>query len=224
MIVKNRIDITKWMGTFVEKLAMLFHERVVFIGLQGSYGRGEATANSDIDVVVILDQLDAEDLRKYRTMLDTLADRNRICGFISGQMELRSWVPSDMFQFYYDTIPIKGSLDILCCAPGPDVAHQAIHAGVCNMYHICVHNMLHDRDMEILRTLFKSAAFIIQAIYFCNSGRYIRKHSELRTLVASTDREILEIGAELKKGNTVDFDSSSERLFNWVKKRFLEYR
>ncbi len=28
-----------------------------FVGLQGSYGRGEATESSDIDIVVILDEL-----------------------------------------------------------------------------------------------------------------------------------------------------------------------
>lgn len=36
-----------------------------------------------------------------------------ICGFISGKNELLNWETSDLFQFYYDTTPIKGSLDCL---------------------------------------------------------------------------------------------------------------
>ena len=43
------------MDEFLQALDRAFGERVWFVGLQGSYGRGEATETSDIDVVVILD-------------------------------------------------------------------------------------------------------------------------------------------------------------------------
>ena len=49
------IDISGWINTFLETLTENFGERIWFVGLQGSYGRGEATESSDIDVVVILD-------------------------------------------------------------------------------------------------------------------------------------------------------------------------
>lgn len=48
------IEITGWMKGFLQKLDNIFGKRVFFVGLQGSYGRGEATETSDIDVVVIL--------------------------------------------------------------------------------------------------------------------------------------------------------------------------
>ena len=51
------IDITAWMQTFLQILNETFRDRVWFVGLQGSYGRGEATETSDIDIVVILDKL-----------------------------------------------------------------------------------------------------------------------------------------------------------------------
>ena len=59
------IDITRWMQNFLQILNETFANRVWFVGLQGSYGRGEATENSDIDVVVILDALSAMDIRSY---------------------------------------------------------------------------------------------------------------------------------------------------------------
>ena len=59
------IDITVWMRNFLQALNETFRERVWFVGLQGSYGRGEATETSDIDIVVILDQLSAADIQKY---------------------------------------------------------------------------------------------------------------------------------------------------------------
>ncbi|MBQ2945731.1 MAG: nucleotidyltransferase domain-containing protein, partial [Clostridia bacterium] len=51
------IEITAWMKEFLQTLNETFANRVWFVGLQGSYGRGEATETSDIDIVVILDQL-----------------------------------------------------------------------------------------------------------------------------------------------------------------------
>ena len=105
------IEISLWMENFVQALEENFGNRVWFVGLQGSYGRGEATETSDVDVVVILDELSAQDIQTYNTMLDTLPNRELICGFVSGKQELLHWEPSDLFQFYHDTTPIKGSLD-----------------------------------------------------------------------------------------------------------------
>ena len=69
------IDITVWMQNFLQTLNETFANRVWFVGLQGSYGRGEATETSDIDVVVILDELSAADIQTYNAMLDTLPHR-----------------------------------------------------------------------------------------------------------------------------------------------------
>ena len=47
-------DITAWMQNFLKKLNITFENRVWFVGLQGSYGRGEAIETSDIDIVVMV--------------------------------------------------------------------------------------------------------------------------------------------------------------------------
>ena len=94
------IDISLWMDAFLQALHTTFENRIWFAGLQGSHGRGEATETSDIDVVVILDRLDAADIRTYREMLNTLPRRELICGFLSGEEDLLHWSPADLFQFY----------------------------------------------------------------------------------------------------------------------------
>ena len=143
------IDISSWMDKFVKKLEESFGNRIWFVGLQGSYGRGEATETSDIDVVVILDEFTAQDIQAYNTMLDTLPNRELICGFVSGKKELLNWEPSDLFQFYHDTTPIKGSLDELLVLIDDVAIERAIKIGACNIYHGCVHNMLHEKSDEI---------------------------------------------------------------------------
>ena len=103
------IDISTWTDQFLQALQHNFKDRVWFVGLQGSYGRGEATETSDIDMVVILDQLSAKDIATYNRMLDALPHRELTCGFLSGKQEIAHWEPSDLFQLYYDTTPIKGN-------------------------------------------------------------------------------------------------------------------
>ncbi|MBQ5827111.1 MAG: nucleotidyltransferase domain-containing protein, partial [Bacteroidaceae bacterium] len=85
------IDINVWMNDFLQQLNKVFGSRIWFVGLQGSYARSEATENSDIDVVVILDTLSASDIKAYHDMLDTLPNRELICGFVSGKDEILNW-------------------------------------------------------------------------------------------------------------------------------------
>ena len=66
------IDINGWMNDFLQKLNDVFVNRVWFVGLQGSYGRGEATETSDIDVVVIFDELSALDIQTYPNTKQTI--------------------------------------------------------------------------------------------------------------------------------------------------------
>ena len=51
------IDITIWIDLFLQALNQTFANRVWFVGLQGSYAREEAGDTSDIDMVVILDEI-----------------------------------------------------------------------------------------------------------------------------------------------------------------------
>ena len=60
------IDLRTWIGVFLDRLTECFGERIWFVGLQGSYGRGEATETSDLDMVVILDDLLPSDISKER--------------------------------------------------------------------------------------------------------------------------------------------------------------
>ena len=216
------IDITAWIDGFSKALNDTFANRVWFVGLQGSYGRGEATDTSDIDVVVILDELSASDIGKYNAMLDTLPHRELTCGFLSGKDELLRWESSDLFQFYYDTTSIKGSLDELLTVIDKAAVDRAIKIGACNVYHGCVHNMLHEKSEDILRGLYKSASFVVQAIAFKQTGKYIKHQKDLLGAVSADERKIVETFLKLKNGDAVEFDTMSEELFTWAKNWITE--
>ena len=216
------IDITAWMQNFLQILNETFENRVWFAGLQGSFARGEATETSDIDIVVILDELSAVDIQTYNNMLDTMSHRELICGFLSGKKEIMNWEPSDLFQFCKDTTPIKGSLDEVIAVVDESAVNRAIKIGACNIFHGCVHNMLYEKSEDILRGLYKSASFIVQAIAFKQTGKYISHQKDLLQVVSSNERTIVEIFINLKNGGMVDFNFMSETLFVWSKKWIAE--
>ena len=216
------IDITTWMQNFLQSLNETFANRVWFVGLQGSYGRGEATETSDIDIVVILDELSATDLQAYNNMLDTLSHRELICGFLAGKKEIMNWEPSDLFQFCHDTTPFKGSLDEVMAVIDEIAVNRAVKIGACNIFHGCVHNMLYEKSEDILRELYKSASFVIQALAFKQTGNYIGHQKQLLQVVSSDERFIVETYLSLKNGGAVDFNLMSEALFTWSRKWISE--
>lgn len=212
-------EIDVWVNEFLVKIEQLFGERLMFVGLQGSYNRGEATDRSDIDMVVILDQVTPADLRQYGAMLDGLPNRDKACGFISGKQELMHWERSDLFQLYHDTTPILGSLDDLIPAISREDVQRAIRLGACNIYHICGHNLVHGKKAGTLRSLYKSATFTVQAIYFDQSGSYIKQKTELVPLLQPEEREFLQAAIVLKTKPELaedDFDHYADLLFNWA--------
>ena len=215
------IDINSFTKAFLTALDGVFGERVYFVGLQGSYVRGEATDTSDDDTVVILDRLTSEDTRAYNTLPDTLPHRELLCGFTSGKREIVNWEAFDLFQFYYDTKALKGSLDELLSQIDTSAIDRAIKTGVCNVYHGCVHNMLYEKSEEILKGLYKSASFTVQAVCFRETGKYVSSLTELRETVSADERAIVDTFIHLKNGEETDFDKMSDALFEWCKKRIV---
>ena len=90
--------------------------------------------------------------------------------------------------------------------------------GACNIYHMCVHNMLHEQDPSILKGLYKSAAIVLQAKHFGVTGQYLRRQGDLLPLLSPEDRGILEISLALKKRALAEgeLEPLSERLFLWA--------
>ena len=211
------IEIHDWLNDFLKALNDTFAERVWFVGLQGSYGRGEATETS-----VILDELSAKDIEAYNRMLNILSHRELICGFLSGKDELLNGEPSDLFQFYYDTKPIKGSLDALLPLLDSEAVNRAIKIGACNIFHGCVHNMLYEKSEDILKGLYKAASFVVQAIVFKQTGAYVIHQKDLLSVVSEDALAIVEGFLRMKNGDAIDFVSMSETLFAWAQKWIVE--
>ena len=215
------IELEPWLERFTRLLRETFGERVWFAGLQGSYARGEATESSDVDPVVVLDALTAEDITAYDAMLDLLDHRELVCGFLSGKDELLHWETSELFLFCRDTRPVIGSLDEVLSIVRPEDIVRAIKAGACGVYHACVHNMLYEKDEGILRGLYKTATFAICAATFRRTGIYCSRLDELLQFADTIDKEIVQAYIAMKTDAPVDFVQASKMLFAWAKETIL---
>ena len=78
-------DIETWMESLKDKLLTVFGGRLVYLGLQGSFRRGEATENSDIDVMTVVEDFSSADLSVYRDVIGTMEESERACGFFCGR-------------------------------------------------------------------------------------------------------------------------------------------
>ncbi|MFD1174856.1 nucleotidyltransferase domain-containing protein [Paenibacillus puldeungensis] len=211
-------SIEDWIDELVSKIKDEFGDRVAFIGLQGSYQRKEASDSSDIDIVMILDELAMSDLKKYRAIISQMPYKEKACGFISGRNEILCWEKSDLFQFYHDTQPIYGSLDDLLSLIDKADIKRAIKIGACNLYHACCHNFIYDNSSEMLAALYKSAFFILQAKYFDETNQYLSSKAEMMTHVEGIDKEILKICMDrnrLTVMDEADLGPYYEKMFSW---------
>ena len=66
------IELESWLKAYADRMEAAFGERLVLLGLQGSYRRGEATEESDIDLGAVLNRVDVEERRRYRALVLSL--------------------------------------------------------------------------------------------------------------------------------------------------------
>ena len=213
-------DLDKYLADLITKCRSAFGERLLYMGLQGSWLRGEAHENSDIDVMVILDRFSVRDMDTYRGILKEIGFYVRSCGFICGKEEMKRWNPLEVCQLRHTTKDLIGVLsDYLPPATREDEINY-VDLSLGNLYHELCHRYIHaDRDKNTakFRGTCKSVFYLIQNLHFLESGRFILSKKDLKEAVTEEDRIVLEM-AELPDG--YDFDQAFSFLFAWCQKAF----
>lgn len=219
-------DLHSWLENFTNEILKHFNKRVLFIGYQGSYKRGEAAPNSDVDMVVILDKADIEDLKIYRQIVQNLPHSEKACGFFGGSQEVINWPKSDIFQLIYDTAPLYGNLDNIAPKITKEDVKTAVKNGAANLYHAAVHSFLYDKDKKSsLTELFKGTFFVLQALYFYKTKNYICTKKELLPLLQNQDKEILQLCIDRKnfaQHNDEEIEAAYNKLILWASELITE--
>lgn len=210
------LDAEEYVQTLLQLLKEQFGERLVYVGLQGSYLRGEATENSDIDIMVVMDNLSVSDLTRYRNLLEMAGNQDKSCGFICSREDLANWNPLELWSLLHGTKDYYGTLSLLV----PQYSRQDIlnyaKVSLNNLYHEICHRYIHagaDSSATKLAGSYKSVFFILQMAEYLKTGEYISTKRELMPRLCGLDKVVME--KMLTPFHTEQFAADFERLFIW---------
>lgn len=217
------ISIDKYVEELTAELKNAFGGRLLYVGLQGSYLRGEANENSDIDIMAVIDNLTVEDLKAYKKAVMTVGDYDKSCGFICGREELKNWNVLEICHLLHTTKDCFGSLKELVPSYSKADVVNYIKMSIGNLYHELCHRYVHaDRESNILYfpQTCKGVFFILQNLQYLKSGTfYPTKKELLEHLDNDMDQAVLSLCIELNSGENADydFDQAFSLLFDWYK-------
>ena len=214
------IDLNDYLRNLISECSSVFGDRLLYMGLQGSYLRGEANENSDIDIMILLDRFSVEDMDAYRAILQKTGCFEKSCGFICGRDEMMRWNPLEIYQLKHTTKDIYGSLsDYLPDASREDEI-KYVQLSLGNLYHELCHRYIHaDRKKNSMnfRGTCKGLFFLIQNLNYLESGTFVLTKRELKKLVSEEDREMLSM-ADLP--DDYDFYKAFSSVFQWCQNAF----
>lgn len=214
-----------YVNELIVSMKKVFGGRLLYVGLQGSYLRGEATEESDIDIMVIIDQLSVQDLDAYRDIISRMDDSEKSCGFICGMDEFSGWNPLELCHIAHTTKDYYGRLSLLM--PGfdrRDIIHF-IQLSLGNLYHEICHRYLHADRAENIRKLpatLKQVFFILQNLCYVKTGIFYPSKKELLQGLDGADREIMEMSLNIHAEEAYDFEQAFEALFLWCRHALAE--
>ena len=186
------MDWRPWMDAFLPPLLEALPGRVAFVGIQGSFGRGEAGPESDVDLVVVLDALGAAELAACRGVLEKMPFADRACGFFCDRAALAAWPAFDALQLRLDTLPVYGSLEELLPPMGKETLDEAVRAAASALYHAACHTALFDAQPEAALPALQKAAFFALRLAHCRrSGQYTAARQSLLPKLEPEERALL---------------------------------
>ena len=211
-----RVD--EYLHELITSMKAIYGDRLIYVGLQGSYLRKEATENSDIDIMVIIDKLSVQDLDAYKEIIMKMEHYEKSCGFICGMDEFSKWNPLESCHLLHSTKDYYGRLSLLIPEYSETDITNYIKVSLGNLYHEMCHRYLHADKMKNYRDLpmtYKNVFFILQNIYYLKTGVFCLTKKELFCMLDEGDREILELSLEIRSKEGYDFEHAFGKLFLW---------
>ena len=216
--------VDEYIKSLINLLKVAYQDRLLYVGLQGSYLRGEATENSDIDIMVVISDMTVADLAKYREAISSLENYDKSCGFICGIEELKNWNPLEICHLLHTTKDYYGTLTKLVPEYTETDVRNFVKMSLGNLYHEICHRYIHapkEKSIAKLPYTYRSVFFILQNLHYLNSGVFVGTKKELREVLSDKDRLVLDTAISLSDGTEFDFDEAFDLLFTWCKETII---
>ena len=218
-------DTDAYLQELTDAMKREFGERLLYVGLQGSYLRGEATENSDLDVMVLIDRLSVQDLSVYRAIIAGMENYEKSCGFICGRDEFLKWNPLELCHVQHSTRDYYGKLADLIPGYEKQDVFNYIKISLGNLYHEICHRYVHaDRDRNVLELPMtcKGVFFILQNLYFLRTGVFYQTRKEMMRMLEDEDREIMDLSLAISASQAYNFEQAFEKLFLWCQRKLVQ--
>lgn len=214
----------RYILALITLLKNTYADRLCYVGLQGSYLRGEATENSDIDIMVVVDAMTVADLDAYRKAILTLPDAQKSCGFICGKEELLHWNPLEICHLLHSTKDYYGTLaDLVPAYTRRDVV-AFVKLSLGNLYHEICHRYIHaapEMNAEALPGTYKQVFFILQNLYYLETGSFVCTRQELLKELSGKDKTVLKNAISFGAGMSFDFEEAFTLLHVWCQEALV---
>ena len=210
------------MEVYLQKLLaacqQAFGADLLYMGLQGSWRRGEATEHSDIDVVVVLETFGTEQMRTYRRILEQVGFEERSCGFICGRRELQNWNRLELCQLQNETQDYYGSLAPLLPVYSRDDVRVYLLFSLNAFYHELCHRYIHacpEENEAAMPFYAKTVFYMLQNLYWLRDGVYYQNRKELAAHLRGEDQQLFNIMEKTRQGEPFPLEPTFEALFIW---------
>lgn len=210
------VKIEEWVSRLRAELLAAFGERLVYLGLQGSYRRGEADDASDIDIMVVLDTVCAADLEQYRGIIGRMEEAEKACGFIGGRAELLHWPKHELFLLVHETQDCYGCLKDLILDYSREDIVDFVRINTANLYHALCHGYLYgDCLASHLKGCYKAVFYILQNLHYLQTGVFIATKRGLLDMLCGDDYAVLNTAVRLRAGEQAKPQESFALLLRW---------
>ncbi len=210
----------EYLSSITGLLIEVYGKRLYYVGLQGSYLRGEATEESDIDIMVVVKDITVSDLDEYRRAIATLEDFDKSCGFICGTDDLKNWNPLEICHLLHTTEDYYGKLSELVPSYTEQDVRSFVKMSLGNLYHEICHRYIHssrERNVDALPFTYKSVFFILQNLYYLENRVFIGTKKELLTVLDGKDKQVLKAALSFTDNADYNFEEKFNLLFSWCK-------
>lgn len=203
MVNKSYVDM--WLMDFLGELQKHFGKRIVFVANHGSWARGEARPESDIDCIVVLNEISDDDLTVFRSIMNSMPDAHALgSGLFLSVEELKHTPRFSLIQFFYGCNVLLGSLDGIVESPGKDDLLFDIRLKANENLHHARHYLLfpHDLPRVVHRLIypFKNCFYALQSWILLTTGKFIlRKDDIIQLLDDDVDKEAVRIARDWHK-------------------------
>lgn len=212
------VNIEQYISQLTRRLQQSFGSGLLYVGLQGSYLRGEATENSDIDIMVVLETLTAARMDQYREVLQSLGHFDKACGFLCSREDLAHWNPLEICHLLHTTKDWFGDLRSLTPDYADEDVRSFIKLSIGNLYHELCHRYIYrgpEKSAASLPGIFKGVFFILQNLHYLRTGSFVQTKKELLPLLKGKDKTVLQRSLELSRVETFAFSESFDLLLTW---------